>query len=111
MRKNIIQIPTLKNMNIKLLFLLFFGKLLLSSDRLFAQVIPNTQTQPGAGIRTINPTPSAYSTNALINYERTWEAEKPFSSVLSLDSTQRTVYEVKQTTQYVDGLGRPIQTV
>src|SRR5882724_7338275 len=78
---------------------------------LSAQVTPNTQTQPGAGTGTISPIPSAYSPNIMINYVRTWTAEKPFSLVTDISSDSRTVQEVKQATQYVDGLGRPLQTV
>jgi RHS repeat-associated protein len=42
---------------------------------------------------------------------RTWEAEKPFTSDTMLSSTNRIVQEVKQNTEYTDGLGRPIQIV
>ncbi|HMH20213.1 MAG TPA: DUF6443 domain-containing protein [Puia sp.] len=47
----------------------------------------------------------------MLNYVRTWTAEKPFSLVSDISSDSRTVQEVKQATQYVDGLGRPLQTV
>ena len=54
--------------------------------------------------------PAGYTnTNAKINYVRTWELWKPVtdaSGVASLD-----VADSKQTTAYVDGLGRVIQTV
>ncbi|HJT73889.1 MAG TPA: DUF6443 domain-containing protein, partial [Chitinophaga sp.] len=55
-------------------------------------------------------TPSAYS-NTLINYVRTWEPSMPTSDVNVVISESRTLSEVKQATQYLDGLGRPLQTV
>ncbi|MVT10247.1 DUF6443 domain-containing protein [Chitinophaga tropicalis] len=54
--------------------------------------------------------PSAYS-NTLINYVRTWEPSMPTSDVNVVISESRTLSEVKQATQYLDGLGRPLQTV
>ena len=66
---------------------------------------------------TVNPpaatpvaTPGGY-TNPVINYIRTWEPSMPTSDPAAVISTTRTVAEVKQTTQYFDGLGRPLQTV
>lgn len=44
-----------------------------------------------------------------INFVRTWEALTPQTDPTTLSS--KTVKEVRQTTQYLDGLGRPIQTV
>ncbi|WP_236059486.1 DUF6443 domain-containing protein [Chitinophaga rhizophila] len=46
-----------------------------------------------------------------INYVRTWEPDMPLSDTGAVTSTTRKVREVKQTTQYLDALGRPIQTV
>lgn len=76
-----------------------------------AQVKPNTQTQPNATTQTLNPIPAAYSGTMPLNFIRTWDAEKPFSSDTVLTSNVRNVGEVKQTTQYFDGIGRPVQTV
>ena len=75
-----------------------------------AQVIPTTQTQPSATTQPLNPTPAAYGTISL-SYVRSWDAAKPISVDTVLSSASRSVQEVKQTTQYVDGLGRPLQTV
>lgn len=83
----------------------------LSAFNAEAQVIPNSQTQPNATTQTLNPIPSAYSSVIASNMLRTWEAERPFSSDTMISSNSRLVQEVKQTTQYCDGLGRPIQTV
>lgn len=54
--------------------------------------------------------PSAYPVNKPLNYIRTWDVMKP---VINPDSlTQATlVKDARITTQYVDGLGRPLQTV
>src|ERR1044072_6999158 len=53
--------------------------------------------------------PAPYSTNATFNYVRTWDATKPISDPDILIASG--LKDVKQTTQYFDGLGRPIQTV
>src|SRR4051794_25763249 len=42
---------------------------------------------------------------------RVWDAQKPYLGDTFLNSGARTTKEVKQTTQYFDGLGRPLQTV
>ncbi|WP_363433269.1 DUF6443 domain-containing protein, partial [Chitinophaga ginsengisegetis] len=55
-------------------------------------------------------TPAAY-TNPLINYVRTWEPALPTTDTAYVASASRSVAEVRQTTAYVDGLGRPLQTV
>ena len=77
---------------------------------LCAQVKPTTQTTPSTTTRPLKSTPAAYNI-ATGNIIRAWDAEKPFSVDSMLTSNNRTVLEVKQTTQYFDGLGRPIQTV
>jgi hypothetical protein len=76
----------------------------------FSQIKPNSQTLPGAGTQAVNPLPADYG-NGTINMIRVWDAQKPFMSDTSLNSGIRTTKEVKQTTQYFDGLGRPVQTV
>jgi len=72
---------------------------------------PNSQTQPGAGTESIATKPVAYSPTTAVNSIRVWEATKPFATEADIVSTDNTLDEVKQTTQYFDGLGRPIQTV
>ncbi|UPK66732.1 DUF6443 domain-containing protein [Chitinophaga filiformis] len=54
--------------------------------------------------------PTAYTTTS-VSYIRTWEPDMPLTDTTAVVSAARKVREVKQTTQYVDGLGRPIQTV
>jgi len=60
---------------------------------LFAQVTP----------------PDPYSPTSTINYIRTWDATAPEADANAL--INRPLRDVKQTTQYFDGLGRPLQTV
>lgn len=55
--------------------------------------------------------PAAFDGGIKINYIRTFNAIKPYTSDADVISSSRTLQEVRQTTQYIDGLGRPIQTV
>ena len=56
-------------------------------------------------------TPAAYNSNVKISYVREWVPLKPFSSETDVISSSRTIQEIRQTTQYFDGLGRALQTV
>src|SRR6266702_8686932 len=67
---------------------------LLTGDYSFAQVAP---------------LPAAYNSAIKVNYVREWTATAPEQSPTNLIT--RPLSDVKQTTQYVDGLGRPLQTV
>lgn len=53
--------------------------------------------------------PNRTAAQTPINFVRTWEAMSPQTDPATMGS--KTVREVRQTTQYLDGLGRPIQTV
>lgn len=53
--------------------------------------------------------PVPYSSNAKVNYVRTWEATAPEQNANYL--MIRALKDVKQTTQYFDGLGLPLQLV
>lgn len=53
--------------------------------------------------------PTAYPAGSKVNYVRTYDALAPITDPLEL--LTRPTKDVRQTTQYVDGLGRPIQTV
>lgn len=53
--------------------------------------------------------PAAYPAGAKVNYVRTWDAAAPEQDANAL--TTRLLKDVKQATQYIDGLGRPLQTV
>jgi RHS repeat-associated protein len=58
-----------------------------------------------------NTLPTQYPGGIPINFVRIWEPVKPYTSEADVISTSRLVKEVRQTTQYFDGLGRPLQTV
>lgn len=53
--------------------------------------------------------PTAYSNTVKINSVRTWDARAPEDNIANLKT--RPLRDVQQTTQYFDGLGRPLQTV
>jgi RHS repeat-associated protein len=53
--------------------------------------------------------PSAYPSGVKVNFIRTWDALAPMSD--GNDLLMRSLKDVRQATQYFDGLGRPIQTV
>ncbi|HEX2629589.1 MAG TPA: DUF6443 domain-containing protein, partial [Chitinophagaceae bacterium] len=53
--------------------------------------------------------PAAYSGSVKVNYVRTWDATAPLTN--PNDVITGTLQQVKQTTQYFDGLGRPLQIV
>jgi RHS repeat-associated protein len=53
--------------------------------------------------------PGAYGGINPINFVRTWEATAPVQDANTMST--RPLNEVKQTTSYVDGLGRPLQKV
>lgn len=55
--------------------------------------------------------PAAYSSSIKINYVRVWDPVKPYTDDADVISSSRTLQEVRQSTQYFDGLGRPLQTV
>ncbi|WP_343745234.1 DUF6443 domain-containing protein [Chitinophaga sp.] len=73
---------------------------------------PVLAQQPGGSpLPTATPVnlPPAYAT-PVVNYVRTWEPSAPLTDPAAV-ITSGQVAEVKQTTQYFDGLGRPLQTV
>ncbi|PVD50196.1 hypothetical protein DC498_20945, partial [Terrimonas sp.] len=53
--------------------------------------------------------PPAYPGSTTVNYIRVWDAKAPEQNDITL--TTRGLRDVQQTTQYFDGLGRPLQTV
>jgi hypothetical protein len=54
-------------------------------------------------------TPSRYTSSTPVNYVRIWDALAPETNANTLMS--RNLQDVRQTTTYIDGLGRPLQTV
>lgn len=88
---------------------------LLITQKLWSQK-PTTATKVpnAANAGTVVPNkPIAYTTGTTVNYIRTWEPQQPFTMEIDVLSSTRIVpvNEVHETRQYVDGLGRPIQTV
>ncbi|WP_201747888.1 DUF6443 domain-containing protein [Chitinophaga vietnamensis] len=55
--------------------------------------------------------PAAYANAGVVNYIRTLEPSMPSTDPAVINDPARSLKEVKQTTQYFDGLGRHIQTV
>src|SRR5689334_19956260 len=51
----------------------------------------------------------SYPANSKINYVRTWESTAPETNPNTLMT--RPLRDVKQTTVYLDGLGRPVESV
>ncbi|MEI3797628.1 MULTISPECIES: DUF6443 domain-containing protein [unclassified Chitinophaga] len=73
----------------------------------------DAQNRPQATAQTVvTPVarPVAYK-NTRTNYVRSWEPSMPANDTAFVAATSRTVAEVKENTQYMDGLGRPIQNV
>ncbi|WP_298731628.1 DUF6443 domain-containing protein [uncultured Chitinophaga sp.] len=66
---------------------------------------PNSSVRPAATPVSTSP---AY-TNTLVNYIRTWEPNMPTSDPATIAASD--VNTARQSTQYFDGLGRPLQTV
>src|SRR4030095_1956550 len=90
----------------KLLFISF----VLGVYSLKSQVVPNTQINPSAAA-SVNTEPSAYSGSSQINFVRSWDASKALTDPLEVISDSRSVEEIKKVTNYLDGLGRPLQSV
>jgi hypothetical protein len=75
----------------------------------------NGQTPNSAGgagsTRAVNSTPANYSGSIPVNYVRTWQANAPITTEADIISTSQPTRNVQQSTQYSDGLGRPLQSV
>ena len=74
---------------------------------LAAQVKPNGGVLPAPA--TVMVAPAAYSSSTSVNYIRTWQPSRPLTDELSVLAGSKE--QVQQNTQYVDGLGRLLQTV
>lgn len=68
---------------------------------------PDNSIRPNA---TARPIPIGYPSDIKINYIRTWVPSIPIADPSTV-TANGDVNAVKQTTQYLDGLGRPIQSV
>lgn len=75
---------------------------------------PTSVTQTPAATGQVATLPGNYGGGTPINFVRIFEARGPYTSVSAFDaaaSGTNGYQNVKQTTDYLDGLGRPIQTV
>ncbi|MET7001539.1 DUF6443 domain-containing protein [Chitinophaga defluvii] len=97
----------MRNISAYSLFIIIWSILTSVGGVVYGQNVPG-----GAGRATAVPlTPPSTYTNSKINYIRTWEPSMPTTDTAVVTAVGRTVSEVKQTTQYFDELGRPIQMV
>ena len=72
---------------------------------------PATTITVPSPTQTVAALPAAYSASAPVNYIRTFTPSMPTTDPNTVTSGSSTTAQVKQTTQYFDGLGRPLQTV
>lgn len=89
---------------------IFFFLTITTAWNIKAQV-PDGVKFPYAATEVFNPIPSQYGATLPLNYIRTWDVTQPTTSETYAAATARTIDQVKQLTQYFDGLGRPLQTV
>jgi RHS repeat-associated protein len=92
----------------RLIWILWF---LIMSVKGYAQPanVPSSSTAASSS-DTPATIPSAYNTNSSINNVRTWTPEQPYTGQADVVS-ETNVSNVAHETQYIDGLGRPLQTV
>ena len=74
-----------------------------------SRITPGTDTGPVSPTVPIHSTPAAYANDSKVNHVRTWEVLKPGITEAQLATAPNR--DVQMATQYMDGLGRPIQTV
>jgi RHS repeat-associated protein len=85
--------------------------LLLLTQYSLAQQVTNPATNLPQDVQNTTPTPLVYpdlttiSGTLPVNYVRTQVPDKPFQNITGYDGY------IRQTTQYIDGLGRPLQEV
>ncbi|MGN6292960.1 MAG: DUF6443 domain-containing protein [Chitinophagaceae bacterium] len=91
---------------------LLAGALLVCTDAVYGQLSnkPSVSiTQVPAPTGEVASRPGDYAGSAVLNYVRTWNAMGAYQNPADLLSAG--YQHVKETTQYLDGLGRPLQTV
>ncbi|MBV8252020.1 MAG: hypothetical protein JO154_05385 [Chitinophaga sp.] len=86
---------------------LYTLSLLICAMSTVAQNIPN---EAGRTLAAPAPVPGTYN-GINLNFIRTWEPNKPLTDAAAVSETGKTIKEVKQSTVFLDGLGRPLQTV
>ncbi|MBV8251403.1 MAG: hypothetical protein JO154_02250 [Chitinophaga sp.] len=79
---------------------------ILYGNFLLAQNIPANTTSDAPNVAQPAPHP-----NSIVSFVRSWVPFFPTSDTAMVANAARTVKEVNQTTTYVDGIGRPIQSV
>src|SRR5690242_7836240 len=85
--------------------------MLMSASVLSAQIKPDTKiTVPNATGTGTTYAPDNYTLSEG-NFIRIYEPQEPNSDATYVTSASRTVDQVNVSTQYFDGLGRPLQTV
>lgn len=99
---------TTMNRNINVTHIIYTLVLTLVVNNLLAQQ-PNKPQTAQVVAPTVRQMPAAYGTNLKVNYVRTWEANGPITDPNALPVAD--YRDVLLTTQYVDGLGRPLQIV
>src|SRR5262249_34562010 len=73
---------------------------------------PTSTSQVPAASGTVTPNaPGIYDVSIPVNSIRTYIPRQPYTSESDVISSARQVQQVNRTTQFVDGLGRPIQSV
>lgn len=78
----------------------------------FAQTnAPSSATQVPAATLTPAFIPAGYSGINDFNYVRSWTPQQPYQDIKDVMSSDRTPAQVLQSTQYFDGMSRPIQSV
>jgi RHS repeat-associated protein len=82
--------------------------LIVCQETIYGQQL-NKPAAPALLNPTVNPVPGGYGVGIKVNYVRTWEANGPITDPNAIPTAD--YRDVLQTTQYVDGLGRPVQTV
>jgi hypothetical protein len=88
----------------------FLTSTILCASIVFSQA--PTSASAVQGVSTVNVfKPGIYPSNTPTNFVRTWEPQVPLTSEDYVVSPDRAVEEVNHSTQYLDGLGRPLQSV
>ena len=96
--------------DLKLLVGLFlFASLFYDTVAVHAQIKPDGTT--AVATKSALTAPTGYVTGTTVNYITTWTPQQPYTLETDVSSTSRLVAEVTQSTQYFDGLGRPLQAV
>lgn len=93
----------------KIIYLLFVSQIGLGQS---TNNSPLPSSQGAVPTSVVRPLPDAYPLGTKVNYVKIREAVKPFPNTSFESFNSNTNYlEIKEISQYLDGLGRPLQTV